>query len=142
MAITRLPAWAYSAIAVIPALVFLLIPVQFDPLSRIGLVTAALFWNFAFAFIWWGRLDESGREAHKFAWLYGGGFALVAALLTVGAVHFVPAAGGVVDGIITSWLSKWSAGQGGFALGVLFAAIAQAIGYALVWAGWWLSKRR
>ena len=148
MAIRRLPAWVYSAIAAIPVLILVSADFLFrfssplDELSRLGLIITALVWTALFAFIGWGRLDESGREAHKFAWLFGGGFGLVAALLGVMAVHYLPGGGDFVDGMIRSWASKWPGGQGGFVVGVLAAAIAQVIGYALVWAAWWTAKRR
>ncbi len=148
MVIRRLPAGVYAAIAAIPVLILVLADFAFsfssplDDVSRLGLIITALVWATIFAFIGWRRLDESGREAHKFAWFYGGGFGLVAALFAVIAAYYVPAGGDLVDGLIGRWASKWPPGQGGFALGVLLAAIAQVVGYAIVWSGWWLAKRR
>ena len=148
MAIRRLPAWVYAAIASVPILILVLGDFAFsfssplDDVSRLGLIITALVWTTIFTFIGWSRLDESGREAHKFAWFYGGGFGLVAALLAVMAAHFIPTGGEVLDGLISALASKWPPGQGGFALGVLAAAIAQVVGYAIVWSGWWLAKRR
>jgi hypothetical protein len=148
MVVRRLPAWTYAAIAAIPILILVSADFafrfssSFDSLSRIGLIVPALVWLLAFSVIGWKRLDESGREAHKFAWFHGGGLGLLAAMLAVMAVFFIPAGGRLVDGLIGSWASKWPPGQGGFALGVLAAAIAQAVGYAIVWAGWWMARRR
>jgi hypothetical protein len=148
MVIRRLPVWVYSAIAALPVLILVLSDFAFsfssplDDVSRLGLTLTALVWTTIFAFIAWTRLDESGREAHKFAWFYCGGFGLVAALLAVIAVHYVPAGGEFVDGMIARWASKWPVGQGGFVVGVLSAAIAQVVGYAIAWGGWWLAKRR
>lgn len=148
MVVRRLPAWTYAAIAAIPILILVISDFvapwssPLDPLSRIGLIIPAMVWISIFAFIGWKRLDESGREAHKFAWFHGGGLGLLAAMLAVMAVFFIPAGGRLVDGLISSWASKWPPGQGGFALGVLVAAIAQIVGYAIVWAGWWMARRR
>jgi hypothetical protein len=148
MPVSRLPAWVYSAIATIPVLILVSADFLFrlsfplDSLSRAGLTLTALVWTAIFVAIGWKRLDESGREAHKFAWFFGGGLGLVAVLLGAMIAHFTPSGGDAIHGLIRAWASKWPEGQGGFMLGVLAAAIAQVIGYAVVWSGWWLSRRR
>ena len=148
MSFARLPAWAYAIIAAVPFLFFAVADMavfysrDFDPLSRLGVLVPALVWAFAFTAIFWKRLDEPGREAHKFAWFYGGGMALAAGMIAVMLLPVLPAAARLVDGAIASWAAKWPAGQGGFVLGVLFAAIVQVVGYAVVWTGWWLVRRR
>lgn len=148
MPLRRIPAWAYMAIASIPLLVLVSADFIFsfsaplDPIGRTSIMFAAIFWLIAFAVISWKRLDESGREAHKFAWYHGGGLGLIAGMIAVIVIPVLPAAGGLVDIAVNSWASKWPPGQGGFVLGVLFAAIVQSVGWAIAWSGWWLIRRR
>lgn len=148
MSLARLPASAYAIIAAVPLLFVVgadfafFYSRDFDPFSRLGVIVPALAWVFVFTIIGWKRLDEPGREAHKFAWFYGGGMALAAGMIAVMLIPALPTAGRLVDDAIASWAAKWPAGRGGFVLGVLFAAIVQSVGYVVVWTGWWLVRRR
>lgn len=146
MPLSRLPPWAFTLIAVAPGLILVAADFAFSfssgaPALRVAVITAILVWALAFSLIGWRRLDEPGRAAHKVAWLHGGGCGLFAALTGVMVVHFVPAAGALYDGISASWAPKWPESQGGFALGVLFAAMMQVIGYFFAWAAWWIRRR-
>ena len=140
MALHRLPAWIYAAIALVPALILLFAADRLDTLSVIGLAIPAIFWASVFSLIHWKRLDEPARAANKAAWMHGGVLGLFVALLLVPVVHFLPAAGDLVDRI-TTWSPRWPAGEMGFALGVMFAAMLQMAGFAIAWAGWWLRRR-
>ncbi len=148
MTMSRLPAWTYPVIAGIPVLVLVgadfvfFYSRGFDSVARLGLILPALVWALAFTAVGWTRLDEPGREAHKFAWFYGGGLALMAGMIAVILVPVLPAAGSMVDDAIASWAAKWPVGHGGFVLGVLFAAVMQVVGWAIVWSTWWLVRRR
>jgi hypothetical protein len=83
---------------------------------------------------WWSRLDEAAREAHKWAWWWGGtaGMAFGAVLLGTLMAHGQVA-------VISDW-----AGEGPV---VLFGAGGAAIltfqlaGYTIAWAVWWLRRR-
>lgn len=140
MAIKRLPAWFYGAIALVPALILLFFADRLDTLSVIGLAVGAISWSVVFSVIQWKRLDEPGRAANKAAWAHGGALGLFVALLLVPVVHFLPAAGDLVDRM-TTWSPRWPAGEMGFALGVLFTGILQTAGFTIAWAGWWLRRR-
>ena len=82
---------------------------------------------------YWRRLDEAAREAHKFAWYWGGsvgvGVALVIAI-TLAKTDLVAVgfAGSSTPGELVS-------------LGMMAAMGLQVACYLVVWAGWWLSKR-
>src|SRR5690348_17629323 len=119
MTITRLPAWAYGAIALVPMSVLLFAFPVLDNLSRIGLLISAAVWGAVFVGIAWTRMDEAARAANKSAWMHGGGAGLILSVLLVPAIRFLPAAGDLVNQITTAWSPRWPEGQGGFALGVM-----------------------
>lgn len=72
---------------------------------------------------WWRDIDEAAREAHKWAWWWGGSVGL--------------AAGGVI------YLTGVSRGFGSSDLGdgVVLMLGAQLLGYAIAWGVWWLQRR-
>ena len=84
---------------------------------------------------WWRRLDEAAREAHKWAWYWGGSAGMVvglAAILTlttrdVDLARFLPADANPGDMIVGGMMSI-----------LLF----QLVGYTLAWAWWWLARMR
>lgn len=141
MSLTRLPSWAYTLIATAPVLVFVVSPTITDINIRIAVGGAVMLWLIAFAMFAWVRLDEPSREAHKFAWFWGGAPALlVLMLIAVGAVA-LPAIGQRVAEFVASQSKSATSPEAGFFVGVFSATVAQVIGYGLVWIGWWLSKR-
>ena len=141
MAIKRLPAWLYGAIALVPMSILLFAFPVLDRLSRIGLLISAVVWGVIFVALSWRRMDEAARAANKVAWMHGGGAALILSVLLVPAVRFLPAAGDLVDSITASWSPGWPAAKGGFALGVMTTIMLQAAGAMIAWAGWWLKRR-
>ncbi|AAK24205.1 hypothetical protein [Caulobacter vibrioides] len=81
--------------------------------------------------IYWRNIDEAAREAHKFAWFWGGsGSILLAAPLAmlVGDARLTALAGQHTP-------SEW------FAIGVFSLLFVQLSAYSLVWAIWWLRQR-
>ncbi|MDI1364904.1 MAG: hypothetical protein PSX79_08575 [bacterium] len=83
--------------------------------------------------IYWRNVDEAAREAHKFAWFWGGSGGLllalpILALLDTPKLEALFGAGG--DPARWVWL------------GVFGLLLLQLAGYGLVWAGWWLIRRR
>jgi lipid-A-disaccharide synthase-like uncharacterized protein len=83
------------------------------------------------AVVYWRIIDEAAREAHKFAWWWGGSLGGVVCLL---AVLFAesPALEGVLG---QQKAAVW------LALGMLAMLLMQVAGYLLAWAGWWLARR-
>ena len=84
---------------------------------------------------WWRRLDEAAREAHKWAWYWGGSAGMVvgmAAVLTLATrdieiERFLPVDTNTGDLIVGGMMSI-----------LLF----QLAGYTLAWAWWWLARMR
>lgn len=84
---------------------------------------------------WWRRLDEAAREAHKWAWYWGGSAGMVvglASILTlttrdVDLARFLPADANPGDMIVGGMMSI-----------LLF----QLAGYTLAWGWWWLARMR
>ena len=81
------------------------------------------------------EMVEAAREAHKFAWYWGGSFGVAAALVLAVALakanldaQLIDLAGGATPGDLVGF-------------GMLAAMGLQAVCYLVTWAGWWLSKR-
>lgn len=97
--------------------------------------------------IYWLRIDEPSREAHKFAFFWGAGFALTAIALIGGELMFLPGFRRIVQGWIESWIAFTRGILGdepaavGFYVGFLASAIVLFLGYLVVWIGWWAAQR-
>ena len=83
---------------------------------------------------WWSRVDEAAREAHKWAWFWGGSCGMLVGficLLTVslrGADMPLPASlGATPHDLLVS--------------GMMAILAFQIVGYGVAWAWWWLSRR-
>lgn len=108
-----------------------------NAVSRLGILAvlviglAAVLWV---CFRWWARLDEAAREAHKWAWFWGGsagaGVGFIAAAF---ATRF-----GQIDG--SPVLASWTPAEA-FYNGAMALMACQVIGYGLAWAVWWLQRR-
>ena len=86
----------------------------------------------AIVVLWWRRVDEAAREAHKWAWWWGGSPGMA-----VGGI-------GVMALINGDWADAWLAGfepDTLVALGVGFVLIVQILGYTLAWLWWWAVRR-
>jgi hypothetical protein len=91
---------------------------------------AAMAWALGFLWLYWRRLDEAAREAQKFAWFAGSVTALVLTapimlFFRLGALPLPQSAPPGVD----------------FALGWVFLALSQLLGFLIAWAGWWRAKK-
>ncbi|MBO9544305.1 hypothetical protein [Caulobacter sp.] len=82
--------------------------------------------------IYWRMIDEAAREAHKFAWFWGGqgGMLIALGLGLLGDSEKLVAAYG--DLKAAGWMF----------VGMLALLICQIVGYGLAWAGWWLIRQR
>lgn len=141
MFLKRLPSWAYTLIATLPALAFMLAPTISNQGIRFAIGAVVFLWLLAFATYAWLRLDEPSREAHKFAWFWGGAPGLVVMQLIAVAAVATPIMGEPIAAFIASQSKNGATPESGFFVGVFSAAIVQIAGYGLVWTGWWLSKR-
>lgn len=82
---------------------------------------------------WWRSLDEAAKEAHKWAWWWGGNLGLV-----VGGAGVVAAT--LMDvNLRPAFMPPSDAPL--VATGVLGVFAAQAVGYGVAWCGWWMSRR-
>lgn len=83
---------------------------------------------------WWRRLDEAAREAHKWAWYWGGssgmliGLVLMLVLTTRPADVAMPVSLGVTPADLVG-------------AGMIITLGFQLVGYGLAWAWWWLGRR-
>jgi hypothetical protein len=141
MSLKRLPSWAYTLVAALPALAFMFAPTIADVNLRFALGAVILIWLVGFATYAWIRLDEPSREAHKFAWFWGGAPALAVMQLIAVAAVATPIVGEPIAAFIATQSKNGATPESGFFVGVFSAAVVQVLGYVLVWTGWWLSKR-
>jgi hypothetical protein len=91
-------------------------------------IVVALFWV---SVIYWRNIDEAAREAHKFAWFWGG---------TGGMLVILPIATLISTERLVAVLGPHDPGEW-VAFGFASLLIAQLLGYGLVWTGWWLRQR-
>jgi len=84
--------------------------------------------------LWWRRLDEAAREAHKWAWYWGatGGLILVLPLLI---------ALDIGHGADMARPLGFVGGDELIMFGMLSVLVLQVLGYAVAWAYWWLRRR-
>ena len=81
--------------------------------------------------LYWRRIDEAAREAHKFAWYWGGslGLAIASAVMVIvqrSNLPFLP--------------TDMPAGEL-VAFGITLCMVAQVLCYGVVWVWWWLARR-
>lgn len=142
MQLLRLPAWVYLVVAAVPALLIGFFAAALGPNAEGLAFLFIVAWAFAFALLHWHRIDESSREAHKFAFFWGAGFGLVLAVFAVPLAGSTPAAGDLLDRIVAASYPRLPEGRAGFTIGVIFTAVAQMVGWMVVWAAWWMTKKR
>ncbi|ESQ81221.1 hypothetical protein [Asticcacaulis sp. YBE204] len=85
------------------------------------------------AVVWWKRSDEAVREAHKWAWYWGGSVGLIVPAVILGmsmlGIEVLP------DAYVAS------TGLSGPASGILITLLPMFAGYIVAWAVWWLRHR-
>ena len=83
---------------------------------------------------WWRRLDEAAREAHKWAWYWGGSTGMLVGLVLMLVLTTRPA-----DIVLPASLGQTPADLVG--AGMIITLGFQLVGYGLAWAWWWLGRR-
>lgn len=97
----------------------------------LGLAVGALWFCWAYG----RRLDEAAREAHKFAWYWGGSAGLLFTGIGLGMLTADPSlALGLRPPETTP--AEW------IVLGGVVTVGLQVVGYVVTWIGWWLWKGR
>lgn len=104
------------------------LPLWATILVVVGVIGASMLLSWT----WWRRLDEVAREAHKFAWYWGGSTGLATGLMVVVFVDSGRMAAPLLDG---------PSSNDGFVTGALTVMMAQVIGYGVAWLGWWWARR-
>lgn len=105
------------------------------PLGAAVMVSVVMALGFVGAISYWRRLDEAAREAHKFAWYWGGSFGMAVAIVLAVAMTRVD-----VSPLLTD-LAGGTEPSDYAGFGMLAAMGLQAAFYFVAWAGWWISKR-
>lgn len=100
--------------------------------AKLVVLVVALVMAAVLTWTWWKSLDEVAREAHKFAWYWGGsaGMAVAGALMIL-----------VDSGRIAAPQILLHGSDSAFAAGAMTVLGAEVIGYLVAWAGWWWSHR-
>lgn len=110
---------------------------QSRPQLGIGILTIAVLLGFPLSIWYWLRLDETAREAHKFAWFWGSSLAILVAIL-----GFVILA--VKASVLNGPMPFYPEGHdpySAFLDGVVLVLGLQLLGYGLVWVIWWVRMR-
>ncbi len=100
---------------------------------QVAIVAVVLVAIMAASLLWWRDADEAVREAHKWAWFWGGSvgisLALIPFALAVWSPEFIEQ---VLAGLSPTNL---------FLAGIGTLIIPQMLGYGIAWAVWWLRRR-
>ncbi|WAC46751.1 hypothetical protein OVA03_08455 [Asticcacaulis sp. SL142] len=106
-----------------------------NPQLAMIVVTVFILLALAFSIVWWRSSDEAVREAHKWAWYWGGS----CGLLVVMPIYFLSVATGGDFG--ESFMAYFNAQGSGFEFGIMTGLIPPIIGYVIAWGIWWLRHR-
>lgn len=102
-------------------------------LLQTGLLTLCMGIVVWICVVWWRGADEAVREAHKWAWYWGGSAGIVVVMIAVGLAGW---------DVIELAPMELSGDPGGLIMtGVGLTLGAQLIGYLIAWAAWWLRHR-
>jgi len=105
--------------------------IDFPPWARFAILLVVFVIAVGSTWKWWSVLDEVAREAHKFAWYWGGS----AGMMVAGVVLIL------VDGEYMAAPHIFPGQHSDFVTGALTVMLAQIVGYLIAWAGWWWSRR-
>lgn len=87
---------------------------------------------------WMRSIDEAAREAHKAAWFWGG-----CGGMSVGGVFVILTSLPQAETLsFTSWLDGRTDPAAYAATGAFGMMLLMLIGYAVVWAWWWITRMR
>lgn len=86
------------------------------------------------AFYCWSLMDEAQKEAHKWAWYWGGSTGLL-----VGFIAIVAAL--KIDPHLAEAIRPNGSSRAFVELGFAAAAASTMVGYGVAWAAWWMTRR-
>ena len=111
-------------------------PAQLGSTPKLGVVLLAAgvaIFSALHSLYWWRALDEAAKEAHKWAWWWGGNLGMV-----IGGAGVVAAT--LMDvNLLPSFVQRSDAAL--VATGVVGLFAAQAVGYGVAWCGRWMARR-
>lgn len=84
--------------------------------------------------MWWRGADEAVREAHKWAWWWGGSTGLGVGMILYFVADLNDAGSPLID-----WLARVAGGE--FQAGLISVIGFQLVGYIVSWATWWMKHR-
>lgn len=87
------------------------------------------------AWIWWSKVDEAVKEAHKWAWFWGGSIGMTLGIFLATANIFTD--GRLVAGVLAAGGFEAYA----FEAGLIGVVSLTAYGYMAAWAFWWWKHR-
>lgn len=91
--------------------------------------------TFAFSLLWWNAIDEAQREAHKWAWYWGGSCGLLVVVPAFVLSHLYG------DAFAEPFLQAVGYEDRAFEGGILTGLFPPVIGYVIAWGVWWLRHR-
>ncbi|MDC7676052.1 hypothetical protein [Asticcacaulis machinosus] len=100
-----------------------------------GMIALLIVLAMAVSILWWRASDEAVREAHKWAWFWGGS----CGLMVVMPVYFLSVATGGEFG--ESLMAYFNAHGSAFEFGIMTGLIPPIVGYVIAWGIWWLRHR-
>ncbi|MGO4409159.1 MULTISPECIES: hypothetical protein [unclassified Brevundimonas] len=103
----------------------------FLTVAVLALVMAATLW---LCLLWWRRVDEAAREAHKWSWFWGGSCGMI-----VGAICLLTLSLRGSDIPLPASLGETPHDL--LVSGMMAILAFQLIGYAIAWGWWWLARR-
>ena len=88
-----------------------------------------------FMLIWWKKVDEAVKEAHKWAWFWGGSLGMMLAIW-IATINLFMNGQLLTPLLVASGLEAY-----GFEAGVIAAVLLMSYGYMGAWAIWWARHR-
>ncbi len=86
---------------------------------------------------YWRRLDETAREAHKFAWYWGSSVAILAIVFVFAIAMFGVGAAGEMP----AFFPEDKSSEDAFVEGAIFVFMSQVVAYGVLWIVWWVRMR-
>ncbi len=139
---TRFPPWAYLLAGVIPIVLLLTVGEMLPNVIGLPVAILATLWAGAMVTIHWKRLDEAARQAHRWAWYWGGSLGLAAGFLATAIALKAPGGLGWIAGLAAPFLAaNQPAEQAYLFAGIVLTVITQMLGFLLAWVWWWARRR-
>lgn len=86
--------------------------------------------------MYWRQIDEAAREAHKWAWFWGGNAVILPLLIAFVFLNARPEIG------VPLWPGFQEGPAGYVATGGMITLFTLAFGYSVAWLVWWLWRSR